>query len=118
MKKDLITLDKELLNNEKVLWTGMPIKSKLFNRIDALLIPLGFIWSFGGVLFEMMALDNMLLSADYSIFEQLISIIPFIIVMPVVIIGFYLLFVRFLIKTYIKSKNLLCNNHTTHFYYL
>lgn len=104
MKNHLITLDKELLNDESVLWMGMPIKNKLFNRIDALLIPLGFIWSFGGIIYEKMALDNMLLSADYSILEQLISIIPFIIVMPVVIIGFYLLFVRFLIKTYIKNK--------------
>ncbi len=104
MKIILDVLKKELFDNENILWNGKPIIWKMFNAIDYFLIPLGILWTFGGIFYEREFIRIMLLSRGHTGSVTFLYFIPIIIVIPIIAMGIYLLITRFIVKAYIKFK--------------
>ena len=84
-------IEGELLDGEKILWTGQPDPSKIFTAADLFLIPFALFWismpTMGGV--------SMLKDGDFS---GALFIVPFL------LIGSYLLVGRFFYKSWAKRK--------------
>ncbi len=104
MNNMIIDIKMDLLSGEVILWSGKPSIKKVFNSIDFILIPLGIIWTFGGIFYQKMANDIRLMAINVSEIEKFIYLIPILIVTPVILLGLYLLFIRYLVKVFIKSK--------------
>lgn len=81
----------ELLKNEEILWSGQP-ENTIFTTSDIFLIPFSLIWGGFAVFWE---ISTIIASAPF--FFSLFGI-------PFVIMGFYLIFGRFIFKS-IKKKH-------------
>lgn len=100
-------LHEALLSDEKVLWSGKPSISKMFNIIDWILIPVGIIWiSIGiyGLTFIIASMNQTSTFADHEMFMQFMRIMALIISAIFSALGMYLLVCRFIVKVFIKSK--------------
>ncbi len=104
MKQFESLLNENLEPDEQVLWTGKPRLSKVFDRTDLVLIPLGLYQTLFGLFYLSMALDNINFALNVSGPGSKLFYISIMMVIPVIAISFYLLLPRLIIKTYIKAK--------------
>jgi hypothetical protein len=84
--------DNELLREERILWTGQPETSVLFTRADIFLVPFSLLWGGFAFFWEITAI-SMKAPMDFWLFG-----------IPFVIIGFYIVFGRFLVKNRRKRR--------------
>lgn len=82
----------ELLNNEKILWSGKPKDGIFFKESDALMIPFSLMWGGFAIFWEITAL-----SSNAPIFFKLWGI-------PFVLVGLYMIFGRFLFEKKEREK--------------
>jgi len=83
-------LQYELVDDEKLIWTGRPGLGMIFRKIDWFLIPFSVIW-FGGVLLAMIAMVFSTSDNQSPPFPVFLFFIPFL------LIGSFITFGRFLI---------------------
>jgi len=98
-----IRLTQALSSDERLLWSGKPKIGKMFNKIDYFLLPFGAIWTFGGTLYLLMAIQVFRSESSGSIFEQVLNGMQITMMIPVILVGAYLLVIRFFVKAYIKK---------------
>lgn len=84
-------LDKELLNDEQILWKGQPERSVIFTSGDVFYIPFSIFWCGFAIFWE-----NGVMIARAPFFFKLWGI-------PFVLVGLYMVFGRFIYKS-LKKK--------------
>ena len=82
----------ELLDNEKILWSGKPKDGVFFKASDALMIPFSLMWGGFAIFWEMSVITT-----DAPIFFKLWGI-------PFVLVGLYIIFGRFLFEKKERGK--------------
>ena len=82
----------ELLDNEKILWSGKPKDGIFFKASDALMIPFSLMWGGFAIFWEMSVITT-----DAPIFFKLWGI-------PFVLVGLYMIFGRFLFEKKEREK--------------
>ena len=81
-----------LLKDENILWTGQPEPSVIFNKGDIYMIPISLFLGGFVILWGINAMLNISESGNVgSIFSALFGI-------PIVLLGLYLIFGRFILK--------------------
>ncbi len=90
---------KELIGDEKILWTGRPESSVIFTAADIFLIPFSILWGGFAVFWESMALFAFLASEG----EPVTAVFP-LFGIPFVVIGLYFIFGRFWFKKRKKKE--------------
>ena len=83
----------ELEPDEQIIWTGQPDTKKLFTRADIFLVPFTLLWT-GMPVFMVTTTRNI----PFSIF----MILP----LFFIVIGMYITFGRFIVKTYRKKRTI------------
>ena len=91
---------KELLNNEQILWTGQPETSVLFTKADIFLVPFSLFWGGFALLWEYLALTSSMKSDEVGPIELIFPLFG----IPFVLIGLYFIFGRFLYKSWKKKR--------------
>ncbi len=87
-------INEYLMPDENVIWNGRPGKGHLLTEQDIFMLPFGIMWSLFSIIWESAAL---LASTD---------IVPKLLGIPFVCIGLYLVFGRFILKTYKRRKTI------------
>lgn len=81
-----------LLPDEYVIWNGKPGKGYLLNKTDAFMIPFSIIWCSFAIFWE-----NSVLISSASLIARLWGI-------PFVCVGLYMVFGRFIMKSYVRKE--------------
>jgi hypothetical protein len=94
-------ISEELRGDEKVLWQGQPDPSITFTKMDTFLVPFSLLWGGSAIFWELSALGITVLNgkkvgAAGAIFP-LFGI-------PLVVIGLYFIFGRFIVKRKKKAR--------------
>lgn len=97
-------LNEQLVCDEKVIWSGQPLKRKMFRKSDLIVIPIFILWLMALILFEYMAVDNLIY---YQWKGNILTVIPFMFfILPFMVLGFYIAIGRFIFKT-LNKKNII-----------
>ena len=91
-------IQREIVGNEKVLWTGIPKQGIMFRGSDIFLIPFSLLWGGFAFFWEFMALSSIgNLDDPFGLIFPLFGI-------PFVLVGIYLIIGRFFVDAYIRSR--------------
>lgn len=90
----------DLLPDERVLWTGRPDPRRIFSRADMGLIPFSLLWCGFAVFWELSALREILSSPT----DRGMAILFLSIGSLFVAVGLYMLFGRFIVKSWVRKK--------------
>ncbi|WP_412471216.1 hypothetical protein [Halobacteriovorax sp. RT-2-4] len=95
-----VEIQDELMSGEEVLWQGQPDPSVIFTNQDWFLVPFSIFWAGFAFVWEGAALLSFFTqeNKDFNLAVFPLFGVPF------VVVGFYILFGRFIMKRIIKSK--------------
>ena len=87
-------INKYLMPDEYVVWNGRPGKGNLLTPYDIFMVPFSIIWCGGAIVWE-----TVVLTMPAPLFFKLWGI-------PFVCVGLFMVFGRFILKSYIRKKTI------------